>query len=44
MYWEEAIELIKSHQEKPGRVYEYVKGTLKSSYINIESYTIPGLS
>ena len=39
MYWEEAIELIKSHQEKPGRVYEYVKGTLKSSYINIESFT-----
>ena len=38
MYWEEAIELIKSHQEKPRRVYEYVKGTLKTSYINIESF------
>ena len=38
MYWEEAIELIKTHQSKPGTVYDYINGTLKSGYINIESF------
>ena len=38
MYWEEAIELIKSHQIEPGRVYDHVNGTLKSSYIDINSF------
>ena len=38
MYWEEAIELIKTHQNKPGTVYEHVNGTLKSGYIPIESF------
>ena len=38
MYWEEAIELIKSHQERPGIVYDYFNGTLKSGYIDIESF------
>ena len=38
MYWEESIELIKNHQSKPGTVYDYINGTLKSGYINIESF------
>ena len=38
MYWEEAIELIKTHQSKPGDTYDYRNGTLKSGYINIESF------
>ena len=38
MYWEEAVELIKTHQNKPGTVYEHVNGTLKSGYIPIESF------
>ena len=38
MYWEEAIDLIKTHQNKPGTVYEHVNGTLKSGYRPIESF------
>ena len=38
MYWEEAIELIKSHQEEPGIVYNYFNGTLQSGFIDIESF------
>ena len=40
MYWEEAIELIKSHQSEPGRVYNHINGTLKSGYIDINSFPI----
>ena len=40
MYWEEAIELIKSHQSEPGRVYDHINGTLKSGYIDINSFPI----
>ena len=40
MYWEEAIELIKTHQGNPGRTYDYHKGTLKSGYIDIESFPL----
>lgn len=36
MYWEEAVELIKTHQS-PTPVYEYKGGTLKTSYIDIEN-------
>ena len=40
MYWEETIELIKSHQSEPGRVYDHINGTLKSGYIDINSFPI----
>ena len=40
MYWEEAVELIKTHQGNPGRTYDYHKGTLKSGYIDIESFPL----
>ena len=40
MYWEEAIELIKSHQSEPGKVYNHINGTLKSGYIDINSFPI----
>ena len=38
MYWEECIELIKNNQSRPGDVYDYRNGTLKSGYIDIESF------
>ena len=37
MYWEEAIELIKTHQNDSD-VYDHINGTLKSDYIDIESF------
>ena len=37
MYWEEAIELIKTHQDDSD-VYDNINGTLKSGYIDIESF------
>ena len=40
MYWEEAIELIKTHQTKPGQIYDYNRGTLKSGYIDIKSFPL----
>ena len=40
MYWEEAEEHIKTHQGNPGRTYDYHKGTLKSGYIDIESFPL----
>ena len=40
MYWEEAIELIKTHQSNPGHTYDYHKGTLKSGYIDIKSFPL----
>jgi hypothetical protein len=39
MFWEEAIDLIKTHQH-PSPVYEYKGGTLKTSYIDIEDFPI----
>tara|TARA_Y100000992_G_scaffold298994_1_gene265063 strand:+ start:61 stop:519 length:459 start_codon:yes stop_codon:yes gene_type:complete len=39
MYWEEAIELIKTHQTKPGVIYEYERGTLKSGFIRIDEFS-----
>ena len=39
MYWEEPIELIKTHQDNSD-VYDNINGTLKSDYIDIESFPI----
>ena len=36
MYWEEAIELIKTHQNN-GTVYEHVNGTLEVTLIQFFS-------
>ena len=51
MYWEEVIELIKTHGEEPKStfpnlyndsdeyvVYEYERGTIKTSYIDIDEF------
>tara|TARA_R100000458_G_scaffold38340_1_gene35873 strand:- start:2425 stop:3198 length:774 start_codon:yes stop_codon:yes gene_type:complete len=40
MYWEEAIELIKTHQSDPDDVYDFINGTLKTDYIDIESFPL----
>ena len=52
MYWEEIIELIKTHGDEPKStfpnpyndsdeyvVYEYERGTVKTSYIHIDEFS-----
>ena len=52
MYWEEIIELIKTHGNEPNstfpnpynesdeyEIYKYERGTLSTSYINIEEFS-----
>ena len=52
MYWEEIIELIKTHGDEPKstfpnpynesdeyEIYKYERGTLSTSYINIEEFS-----
>ena len=52
MYWEEVIELIKTHGDEPNSafpnqyndsddydVYEYERGTVKTSYIDIDEFS-----
>ena len=52
MYWEEIIELIKTHGNEPKstfpnpynesdeyEIYKYERGTLSTSYINIEEFS-----
>ena len=52
MYWEEIIELIKTHGDEPKssfpnpyndsdeyEVYQYERGTLKTSYVHIEEFS-----
>ena len=52
MYWEEVIELIKTHGDEPKstypnpyndsyeyEIYKYERGTLSTSYINIEEFS-----
>ena len=40
MYWEESIELIKTHQSDSDDVYNHIDGTLKTDYIDIESFPL----
>ena len=52
MYWEEVIELIKTHGKEPKSkfpnkyndsdrhiVYEYERGTVKTSYLHINEFS-----